>query len=87
MGAQARDVLKLVTGEGAKLVGIGLGLGLIISFVAARLMTGLLYQVGAADPLTYLLVAALLAAVAMLACYIPARRATKVDPMMALRTE
>ncbi|MCI0389836.1 MAG: ABC transporter permease [Acidobacteria bacterium] len=87
MGAQARDVLRLVTGEGAKLVGIGLGLGLFISFIAARLMTNLLYQVGAADPLTYLFVAALMAAVALLACYIPARRATKVDPMMALRTE
>ena len=87
MGVQARDVLKLVTGESAKLIGIGLVLGLIIAFITARLITGMLYQVSAADPLTYLLVAALLAVVALLACYIPARRAAKTDPMIALRYE
>jgi ABC-type antimicrobial peptide transport system permease subunit len=66
---------------------IGLGLGLIAAFIAARLMTGLLYQVSAVDPVTYLLVPLLLAAVALMACYIPARRATKVDPIIALRVE
>jgi putative ABC transport system permease protein len=80
-------VLKLVIGQGAKLIGIGLGTGLVIAFIAARLITSLLYQVSSADPLTYLLVAVLLAVVALLACYIPARRAMKVDPMTALRTE
>jgi FtsX-like permease family protein/MacB-like protein len=87
MGAQSRDVLKLVIGQGAKLVGIGLGLGLVIAFIASRLMTGLLYQVSAADPLTYMFVVALLSAVALLACYVPARRAAKTDPMNALRAE
>jgi putative ABC transport system permease protein len=61
--------------------------GLVIAFIAARLIASLLYQVSSADPLTYLFVAALLAAVALLACYIPARRAMKVDPMTALRAE
>jgi putative ABC transport system permease protein len=83
----ARDVLKLVIGQGTKLIGIGLGLGLVVAFIAARLMTRLLYQVSAADPLTYLFVAALLLAVALLACYIPARRATKIDPINSLRAE
>jgi putative ABC transport system permease protein len=87
MGASPRDVLKLVIGQGAKLIGIGLGAGLVIAFISARLITGLLYQVSSVDPLTYLFVAGLLAAVALLACYIPARRAMKVDPMTALRAE
>jgi putative ABC transport system permease protein len=87
MGAQPGDVLRLVVGQGAKLIAIGLGLGLIAAFVAARLITGLLYQVSAVDPITYLLVPLLLAAVALMACYIPARRATKVDPIIALRVE
>jgi putative ABC transport system permease protein len=87
MGAQGRDVLKLVITQGMKLIGIGLGLGLAVALIAARLMTGFLYQVGAADPVTYLFVAALLTAVALLACYIPARRAMKVEPMTALRIE
>jgi len=87
MGARPLDVLKLVIGQGAKLIAIGLGAGLVIAFIASRLITSLLYQVSSADPLTYLLVAALLAVVALLACYIPARRAMKVDPMTALRTE
>jgi putative ABC transport system permease protein len=87
MGASPLDVLKLVISQGARLIGIGLGVGLAIAFIAARLITSLLYQVSSVDPLTYLFVAALLAVVALLACYIPARRAMKVDPMTALRTE
>jgi putative ABC transport system permease protein len=87
MGARPFDVLKLVLGQGAKLIGIGLGTGSVIAFIAARLIISLLYQVSSADPLVYLCVAALLAAVALLACYIPARRAMKVDPMTALRGE
>jgi putative ABC transport system permease protein len=81
------DVLKLVFGQGAKLIGIGLGAGLVIALIAARLISSLLYQVSSTDPLVYPCVAALLAAVALLACYIPARRAMKVDPMIALRGE
>jgi putative ABC transport system permease protein len=87
MGAQPGDVLRLVIGQGAKLIAIGLALGLVAAFVAARLMTGLLYQVSAVDPLTYLLVSSLLAAVALVSCYIPARRSMKVDPIIALRVE
>jgi putative ABC transport system permease protein len=87
MGARPRDVLTLVIGHGAKLIAAGLGAGLIVSLVAARIIDSLLYQVSATDPLTYLAVLILLAAVALVACYIPARRAMKVDPMTALRTE
>jgi putative ABC transport system permease protein len=87
MGARPRDVLTLVIGDGAKLIAAGLGAGLIVSLVAARIIDNLLYQVSATDPLTYLAVVILLAAVALVACYIPARRAMKVDPMTALRAE
>jgi putative ABC transport system permease protein len=87
MGARPRDVLKLVIGQGAKLIAAGLGAGLIVAFIAARIINSLLYQVSATDPLTYLVLPSLLAAVALLACYIPARRAMKVDPMTALRAE
>jgi putative ABC transport system permease protein len=87
MGARPRDVVKLVIGQGAKLVAAGLGAGLIVAFIASRIINSLLYQVSATDPLTYLVVALLLAAVALAACYIPARRAMKVDPMVALRVE
>jgi putative ABC transport system permease protein len=87
MGAQRGDVLRLVLGQGARLIATGLGLGLLAAFVVARVITGLLYQVSAVDPLIYLLVVAVLGAVALVACYIPARRAMKVDPMVALRSD
>jgi putative ABC transport system permease protein len=87
LGAQARDVLRMVVGQGMALVGVGLGIGLAGAFVLMRLMSSLFYGVSAADPLTYAGIALLLAAVALLASYIPARRATKVDPMIALRYE
>jgi putative ABC transport system permease protein len=87
MGARPRDVLKLVVGQGAKLIAAGLSAGLIVAFIAARIISSLLYQVSATDPLTYLAVPLLLAAVALLACYIPARRAMRVDPITALRLE
>ena len=87
LGAQSTDVQKMVVGQGMKLVLLGTVKGLIGAFVLMRLMSSLLFGVGAADPLTYVVIAALLAGVALLACWIPARRATKVDPMIALRYE
>jgi putative ABC transport system permease protein len=87
IGASSRDVLKLVIGQGAKMIAAGLGAGLIVALIAARIINSLLYQVSATDPLTYLVVSLLLAGVALVACYIPARRAMKVDPMTALRAE
>jgi putative ABC transport system permease protein len=87
MGARPRDVLRLVIAQGARLIAAGLGAGMIVAFIAARIIASLLYQVSATDLLTYLAVPLLLAAVALAACYIPARRAMKVDPMTALRVE
>ncbi|MGH9849262.1 MAG: ADOP family duplicated permease [Blastocatellia bacterium] len=87
LGAQARDVLRLVIGQGMKLVLLGVALGLLASLALTQLLKALLFGVSATDPLTYGAVAVLLAAIALLACWIPARRATKVDPLIALRHE
>ena len=87
LGAQTRDVLKLILGHGMVLTAVGIALGLIAAGALTRLMTNLLFGLGPTDPLTFGGIAALLALVALLACYIPARRATKVDPMIALRCE
>jgi len=87
LGATAGDVLKLVIGQGMLLAGIGLGVGLVAAFAVTRIMASLLFGVSATDPLTYLGLAALLGAIAFLACYIPARRATRVNPVTALRAE
>jgi predicted permease len=87
LGAARGDVMRLVLREGAALTGIGLGGGLIAAFVLTRLMASVLYQVSATDTGTYLLISLVLAAVALLACYVPARRAMRVDPMVALRYE
>ena len=86
LGAQRRDVLKMIFGQGLVIVGIGLALGLAAVLAASRVM-GQFLIVSATDPLTYITVSALLALVALLACYIPARRAMNVDPMVALRYE
>lgn len=87
LGASASNVLRLVLGQAAVTTGIGIALGLIGSFILMRSLQSMLFEVGAADPLTFVAVALLLLIVALLAAYLPARRATKVDPNVALRDE
>jgi putative ABC transport system permease protein len=87
LGAQAIDVLKMVIGWGMRLVCIGAALGLVLSLAVAQLMRSTLFGLSVADPVTFAAVILLLALVALLACWIPAQRATKVDPLVALRCE
>ncbi|HEY0321331.1 MAG TPA: ABC transporter permease [Pyrinomonadaceae bacterium] len=87
LGARGSDVVRMVVGQGMSLVIVGVGLGLAAAFALTRLMQSLLFEVSASDPVTFIFVALLLASVAFIACYIPARRATRVDPMTALRYE
>ena len=87
LGAKPRDVLSLILGRGARLAGMGAGLGLVGALGITHLMKGLLYGVSAIDPLTFVAVVILLVTVGLLASYIPARRAMRVDPMIALRCE
>jgi predicted permease len=87
LGAQPAEILRLVLGQGMKLAGIGVAAGLLISLAMSRVLRGELFHVSAVDPLTFALMAAALIAAALLASYIPARRATRVDPMVALRYE
>ena len=87
LGAKETDVLRLVFREGLFVVGVGLAAGLLLAFAATRAIAGFLYGIGATDPLTYVGVPLLLGFVALVASYLPARRATKVDPLVALRYE
>ncbi len=87
MGAERSHVLRLVVGQGVRLAGLGVALGVLVALVAMRQLSGLLFGVSAYDPVTFGAVALLLMLVALLACYIPARRATCVDPLVALRHE
>ena len=87
LGAQRGDVMRLVLGEGAKMALLGVGAGIAGALALTRLMASQLFGVSAHDPLTYGVVAILLMSVALLACYLPARRAVRVDPLVALRYE
>jgi putative ABC transport system permease protein len=87
LGAQLRHVRQLILGQGMILASIGLAIGLAVVLILARVHTSMLYGVSPTDPITFIAITFLLAAVALVACYIPARRAARVDPMVALREE
>jgi putative ABC transport system permease protein len=87
LGATERSIVGAVLGRGLRLTAIGVAIGVTIALALSRLIVGMLYGVTAIDPATFVLVPPLLFAIAALACYIPARRATRVDPVVALRSE
>jgi putative ABC transport system permease protein len=87
MGAERSHVLGLVIGQGLRLTGAGLGLGILLALAFTRQLSSLLFDVSSFDPLTYGSVTVILLFVAILACYMPAQRATRVDPLVALREE
>jgi putative ABC transport system permease protein len=87
LGARTLDVLKMVLGQGMRLAFVGIAIGLMAGLALMRLLTSMLFQVSPTDFRTFTFVAITLGVVALIACYIPARRATKVDPLVALRYE
>jgi len=87
IGAQRRDILRLILEQGLALSVLGVFAGLVLALLGTRLAADMLYGVTATDPATFTVIALVLVIVAVLACYFPARRATKVDPMIALRAE
>jgi putative ABC transport system permease protein len=87
LGARPADVLRLVVGQGMRLALLGLGIGIAAALLATRLMTRLLYGVSATDPMTFVAIALLLATVALVANWLPARRAIRTDPTTALRAD
>jgi putative ABC transport system permease protein len=87
LGASRREILKFVFRQASIVVGVGVVIGIVLSLAAARTVSGMLVGVGASDPITLVSVTAFLAGIALLASYVPARRATKVDPLVALRYE
>jgi putative ABC transport system permease protein len=84
LGAQRRDVMRIVLGQGVALVLVGASVGLVGALIVTRAMAGLLFGVSAADPLTFGVVTGVLGAIALVACYLPARRAVRIDPVRAL---
>jgi putative ABC transport system permease protein len=87
LGAQQSDILRLAIGQGMQLALAGLALGLVAALALTRWLKNLLFDISATDPLTFVAIALLLAGITLLACYLPARRATRVNPLIALRRE
>ena len=87
LGAQRRDVMAMVVGQGMTMTIVGTAIGVAVSAALARLMSSLLFGVSAVDPATFVAIPVLLIAVALAACYVPARRAMRVDPLQTLRSE
>jgi putative ABC transport system permease protein len=87
LGASTREVLTMVLGQGVKLAGIGVAIGLVASLLLTRLMAKMVFSVSTTDPITFIAISVTLITVALVASYLPARRATKADPIVALRAE